>query len=709
MNNIFKYIASFVALLSGLAVCAQNISSGVYFEQNGIAYAKRAILNNDGTYTIDLETFVTGEVTQTYESVPVDVVLVLDVSGSMDETITTVTSYQPANVSSLSYYDYAGVAGTGTYQTDYYYLYDGDYRRVSVGRGGGWSPYYYLSFSANGRTYYINSNGQVVTNQPTNVSGVTARYSNLLASNVQLYTQVTSPITKMDALQSAVGAFIDQIAHNDWYEDDTNDHRRSAALGNRISIVKFADDSYYGSNAGWNSNNAPIDEGNHFNGDGYNYTEVVKDFTLTSTDTDVNALKAAVNGLRPSGATAADYGMNLARLLIDRPAVAARNSNKTVVFFTDGAPTHQSNFDQTVANHAITNAQSIKNITYGSGDNATHPVVYSVGVFSGTVPSNVNSFMTDVATDPSHYINASGGTAEDLKDIFTAIAHSTGGSGNTEVTGQATLTVDVVSSSFSVPKGFEQNPANAVTVLVAPCQSITTIDGHDYLVFGQEKAPEEYGLPAITPSISEADNKVSTSGFDYSENWCGPDASSPTGYHGYKQIIRFVITVNDDAVGGPAVETNNPNSGIYLPGATQPLISFNRPTVKLPVQIWIQKVGLMQGDNAVFTLARTPYVENFDPETAVWEDWGTKIVVGPDDYDPVTGIYLKKQVGLNPDYYYRIKEDAWAFGYTYQADGVQYTFGDNIQNPFVFTNTPNNKKFDEASVRNIFNEKTGSK
>ncbi len=713
MNNIFKYIASFVALLSGLAVCAQNISSGVYFEQNGIAYAKRAILNNDGTYTIDLETFVTGEVTQTYESVPVDVVLVLDVSGSMDETITTVTSFQPANVSSLSYSDYAGLFGTNSsYETEYYYLYNGDYRRVSVGRSYGGvltGYYYYISFVANGRTYYINTSGQVVTNQPTNVSGYFAGDSNLLASNVQLYTQVTSSITKMDALQSAVGAFIDQIAHNDWYKDDTNDHRRSAALGNRISIVKFADDSYFGSNAGWNSNNAPIAEGNHFNSEGYNYTEVVKDFTPTSTNTDVNALKTAVNGLRPSGATAADYGMNLARRLIDRPAVAARNSNKTVVFFTDGAPTHKINFDSTVASHAIDNSQSIKNITYGSGESATHPVVYSVGVFSGTVPGNVNSFMTSVATDASHYINASGGTAEDLKDIFTAIAHSTGGSGNTEVTGQATLTVDVVSSSFSVPKGFEQNPANAVTVLVAPCKSITTIDGHDYLVFGQEKAPEEYGLPAITPSISEADNKVSTSGFDYSENWCGPDASSPTGYHGYKQIIRFVITVNDDAVGGPAVETNNPNSGIYLPGATQPLISFNRPTVKLPVQIWIRKVGLMQGDNAVFTLARTPYVENFNPATAVWEDWGTKIVVGPDDYDPETGMYLKKQVGLNPDYYYRIKEDAWAFGYTYQADGVQYTFGDNIQNPFVFTNTPNNKKFDEASVRNIFNEKTGSK
>jgi len=707
MNNIFKYIVSFVALVSGLAVCAQNLPSGVYLEENGVAYAKRAVINNDGTYTIDLETFVTGEVTQTYEAIPVDVVLVLDVSGSMDETIATVSSYEPAIISSISWNDYGGlISFNDSYETSYYFYYNNGYHLVSVGRGGRtFSHYYFLYFTANGRTYYINSNGQVVTNRPSNVTDSDA---NLLASSVQLYEVVTTSTTKMDALQSAVGAFIDQIAHNDWYEDDTNDHRRTAALGNKISIVKFANNSYYGSNAGWNSNSAPIAEGNHFNSDGYNYTEVVKDFTPTSTNTDVNALKAAVNGLRPSGATAADYGMNLARRLINRSEVSARNSNKVVVFFTDGAPTHQSNFDQNVANHAIDNSQSIKNITYGSGENATHPIVYSVGVFSGTIPGNVvSSFMTDIATDASYYINASGGTAEDLKDIFTAIAHSSGGSGNTQVTGQSTLTVDVVSSSFSVPIGFEDNPANAVEVLVAPCTGITTIDGHNYLTFGQAKAPGEYGF-TITPSISEADNKVSTSGFDYSENWCGRDPSSPTGFHGYKQIIRFVITVNDDAVGGPAVETNTSGSGIYLPGSDKPLVEFNIPTVKLPVQIWIQKVGLQDGDNAVFTLARTPFVENFDPATAVWEDWGTKIVVGPDDYDPVTGIYLKKQVGLNPDYYYRIKEDAWAFGYTYQLGGVQYTFGDTIQNPFVFTNTPNNKKYDESSVRNTFKERTGS-
>lgn len=101
MKNTFKSIATFVALLSGFALYAQNLESGTYGESNGIGYVKSATVNDDGTYTIDLETFVTGEVTQSFEAVPVDVVLVLDVSGSMTSTITNY-SYTQANVSSIT-------------------------------------------------------------------------------------------------------------------------------------------------------------------------------------------------------------------------------------------------------------------------------------------------------------------------------------------------------------------------------------------------------------------------------------------------------------------------------------------------------------------------------------------------------------------------------------------------------------------------------
>lgn len=49
----------------------------------GLEMSKSAASNGDGTYTIELETYTTGEVTSQEISVPVDIVLVLDQSGSM--------------------------------------------------------------------------------------------------------------------------------------------------------------------------------------------------------------------------------------------------------------------------------------------------------------------------------------------------------------------------------------------------------------------------------------------------------------------------------------------------------------------------------------------------------------------------------------------------------------------------------------------------
>ena len=50
---------------------------------NGLELSKTAVANNDGTYTIRMEAYTTGEVIHTTKTVPVDIVLVLDQSGSM--------------------------------------------------------------------------------------------------------------------------------------------------------------------------------------------------------------------------------------------------------------------------------------------------------------------------------------------------------------------------------------------------------------------------------------------------------------------------------------------------------------------------------------------------------------------------------------------------------------------------------------------------
>jgi len=58
-------------------------------DKNGLDLSKTVRANKDGTYTITLEAFTTGTVSTTTESVPLDIVLVLDQSGSMDETFGT--------------------------------------------------------------------------------------------------------------------------------------------------------------------------------------------------------------------------------------------------------------------------------------------------------------------------------------------------------------------------------------------------------------------------------------------------------------------------------------------------------------------------------------------------------------------------------------------------------------------------------------------
>lgn len=51
----------------------------------GLKISKQATVNNDGTYTLTLESYTTGEVTSQEKSIPVDIVLVLDQSGSMKD------------------------------------------------------------------------------------------------------------------------------------------------------------------------------------------------------------------------------------------------------------------------------------------------------------------------------------------------------------------------------------------------------------------------------------------------------------------------------------------------------------------------------------------------------------------------------------------------------------------------------------------------
>lgn len=270
-------------------------------------------------------------------STPLDIVLVLDVSGSMDNYLGTTYEY-------IATY----TINTGG-RTTYYALDKQTGRYVEVDRvtsGSWWNPQF---------DHWALDGVKVEPKTDSNDND---------PNHIQFYTYGRR--TKMDALETAVNGFIDATAEqNATITDPDKQHH--------ISIVKYADDSYY--------NNDQDSVGDHTNpwNNNYNYSEIVSNLTG-----DMDSLKSAVNGFDPGGATSADYGMNLADRVLNSSAGhgVRANAKKVVVMFTDGEPNHSSGFSGTVANAAITSAKTLKD---------AGALVYSIGVVSGADPEDTSN------------------------------------------------------------------------------------------------------------------------------------------------------------------------------------------------------------------------------------------------------------------------------------------------------------------------------
>lgn len=223
---------------------------------------------------------------------------------------------------------------------------------------------------------------------------------------------------RIDALKSAANSFINTIAkQNEGIEGVDRQHR--------VAIVKFAGDKTN------KVGNDQYKKGQFW----YNNSQVMKGLTDCSGG-NVKVLEDTVAGIKPSGATRADYGLELAG---DITSVRA-DAKKIVVFFTDGKPTSFSEFDSDVAKGAVTAAKKMKD------GKAT---VYTIGIFSGADPaddpskegtSDVNKFMHAVSSnypDATSYASDKLGTraensdyyksatnAEELKKVFDDISQA---------------------------------------------------------------------------------------------------------------------------------------------------------------------------------------------------------------------------------------------------------------------------------------------
>lgn len=355
---------------------------------------------------------------------------------------------------------------------------------------------------------------------------------------------------KIDVLKSAVNGFIDKVAEK--------------SPNSSIAVVKFAGDE---------KTETGNDKYTDFLGYTYNYSQTV--IGLTAAGTGAAALKDAVDALDPDGSTAADYGMNRAKSIID--SVKNNDHQKVVIMFTDGEPNHSNGFSTTVANNAIKASKSIKN---------AGATVYTIGCFSKTYEDteNVPKYMNRVS---SNYLDATtmrDGTktssdyyktvssAEDLNNIFKTISETIG-STPVELTSTSVLR-DVISDSFTLPEGYTDGDIKAYSV---SCESSTkNADGTYTYTWKTTPDADKYDV-----TVADDNKTINVTDFDYAANWVDQFGVNGSKSHGKKLVVEIPIVLDPDATG--SVDTNGPASGIYASAdAETAFANFKTPVVYIP-------------------------------------------------------------------------------------------------------------------------------
>ena len=524
----------------------------------GMEMSKTLQLNADGkTGILTLEAYATGQSQVVQKDVPLDIVLVLDTSGSMDNEIS-------------EYHETYSISNNGTY---YYMDSNGQYQQAYYCGGG----------STHDGGWYTekHSNGFFGLGSYHDGTRLTPKTSSADTNGVQFF-YTSSQLTRMDALKTAVNNFAESVAakakgSDGQYggEDDVN---------YRIAVVEFASEAY-------NLTNGLVD---------------------MDTSRGLTQVKNAVSGLQAGGDTYPATGLNMANsIFAANPISGDGQRGRVVIMFTDGYPAESGtdNINYTLCDNAIASAQTSKG-TYGA-------TVYTVGIFSGANPnSNIdtnfdygnrqdavkqlvaaNRYMQYTSSNfqnaqslqnggekssSNYYLAAS--DADGLNNVFSSISSTIGGSDAT-LTDTATM-VDVISDYFQLPENY-QSSLKAYTV------PFTGTDASGNRQWGANQTD-------YTTSINVEGSKVSITGFNYSDNWVGFHTANGTQTaRGSKMVLEIPIQVKDDTVG--EVPTNDLNNSGILDGNGDMFANFESPVVKyayftvVPVTSSVDENGKNQG------------------------------------------------------------------------------------------------------------------
>ena len=637
MKKIYRKALLVAAVFSSVLASAQDIN-----------LSKKVKDNNDGTYTLTLESYVTG----TTVKQAVDIVLVLDNSNSMysgSQSYLTEDGKKRIDVLKPAVQDFLSSLYNGGDCLDY---------KVAI-----------VKFQGGGRriSNYLNNLSTTKTSD--------LRADNLCGKWIEMNkSDVDSAIKAVGDMQGVDGSDTGTPAADGLelaYRLITDE---SIANDGRKKVVIFFTDGCCGTGESWNVSTGSSDDYNPQNPrstfKAYNWG-YKKNFNIPNRYYAPYVVSEA-NKLKPLATVFSVGTFGKFKDDTQKGDTYFYLRHISSEYSTDIHVTGN-NVDNTPKEGYITD--DAHPYTSGKADSYENPfVTVNDGDKALTIGANELIFDANSATA----LNAA------FQNILTTITTAP------DLNGESAVVLDAMSDKFRLPAETITDNTK-IKVYTCDAASVTptwTMEG------GKEKwVALEGGKVVVNPETSVAgkieSDVVEVSGFDFKANYVGDHKD---GTYGKKLIIQFDIMPEPSNPGGiDDMKTNDSKSGIYVKqddGTYAPLKNFEEPNVYLPY-IKINKAGLEPGESAAFKVT--------GPNGYA----ATVIVTKTDANDP----YAILKLVYTGEYTVEELDWAWANDSDSQTVTIATTeYTDDSDNPYINVNfkkgTASEVEHDESFVEN---------
>lgn len=685
MKKIFSFLLTGAALLTLIPIIAADGDTpqrepDYYLNDDGsVGFMKKiSEPNTNGVYTITLESFATGNSVKVSKSIPADIVLVLDMSGSMA-------------------FDMDGNEGT------YWNPIPVADRRVTAMKNAVKAFIEQIDINDKYEKY-------VAEGSPDNVARTTPLGNSIAIVTFNGSASNLIGLTKVATGKSALISRVDGLTDN-----PTGGTQSDLGLTNAYNILEPLDDnhqllttvlftdgdpgngSYWettslnnlntNGRSTWNTANAAISKANDIKNLADTDKQIISKVYTVSIQTNISPYTQVYLGKASSNYTGATRMSPRSNYTQNNNSVSWNSSN----IWANGNGTALPADEQRYA-FTTTDAQKLKEVfetiageSGGGSEDLGEEAVSEVDVVS-------SSFALPEGTDVSGikvYIEKCTGrqAPKQYIDIYDN---------------------DQVKTGTFLKFEDRRGPINTV--------NHTNLTGYTYDDDGDPTTAEVPVDNKITVTLGKSGNDpndpdkldvINVDGFNYGGNWCGPvfeeghdgEYDHVVRWNGYKVVVTIPIEMDKNAVGGPDSPTNAEGSGIKVKGNL--VAEFKSPKVSLPINIHIRKEGLDEGESAKFLIERKLVSE----DDSKWVEVSSVFVTRhKNQAKEGTNAPISKVVGMpsvdeqDRPFVYRVRESNWNWSYNLtdikgpDGGGIgnlntkSATSDELVSNPFIFVN-----------------------